>query len=157
MVLPFDLIIDSTRNVYQLRWLGLLRIQAVILQKDIIFRFKIFFWKKDFYPLHHKEKSAKQKHEKKKKKKKEASWKKVDKSKIMRWVTKSKKILRSFEVREFHLNLDTDSYIWNGYLYPIFFFVDRSHRHLQINYKGDFVFKLWIKTRPYNILKAIIF
>ena len=94
---------------------------------------------------------------KKKAGKKKAVRKKTRKSKVLRWFKKSKKILRSFEVKEFNLNLDTDNYIWNGYLYPIFFFIDRGHRHLHINYNGDFVFKLWVKNRPYRILQAIIF
>jgi hypothetical protein len=49
---------------------------------------------------------------------------------------KARRLLASFQIRRFNLIVDTDDYILNAYLYPVFAFLTGHNRHLAINFIG---------------------
>ena len=44
------------------------------------------------------------------------------------------RILKSFRVRRFRVEIDTDDYVLNAYLFPVFHLLSRGR--LQINFNG---------------------
>ena len=70
-------------------------------------------------------------------------------------VTKVKRILRQIRIREFRWNLDTDNYIWNAYLTPIFTFMNyKTGYPTQINFMGKNEIKINAESRIFNLLVA---
>jgi hypothetical protein len=66
------------------------------------------------------------------------------------------RILRSFKVRKFRINLDTDDYIFNAYLYPLFAVLDHGRGHLQVNYEGRVDVDVEITNRAAWVLWAFL-
>ncbi|WP_428663127.1 hypothetical protein [Runella sp.] len=71
-------------------------------------------------------------------------------------VRKAIRVLKTFQVHTFELSIDTDDYLLNAYLYPVFRLLSNSNYHLQINFTGDLSLKIIIENRPYRIIKAFI-
>lgn len=63
-------------------------------------------------------------------------------------------VLRSFEVKAFRLDLDTSDVLWNGYLYPVFFFLNSAKTPMHINYEGRVELLLHIENRLARMLWA---
>ncbi len=45
-------------------------------------------------------------------------------------------ILRSFRVRQFKLQIDTDDYVWNAWLFTPVYLIPGLRRHISINFMG---------------------
>ena len=128
---PLVLQIDTDRNVYRLSWLfGFLRADARGEPDDIRLRLKVAFWQKSWalindlltengspepFPSNDSPESSK----KRKRRKRKRSPRRV--------ISLARAALRSFRVREFTLHLDTDDFVWNAWLFPLFYFL-RSER-----------------------------
>jgi len=65
-------------------------------------------------------------------------------------------VLKSFNVKEFNLELDTGSYTWNALLYPSFYFLRGPHRLLRVNYEGRNRLKVTMENRLIYILYSLI-
>lgn len=151
LIAPIQLYISSPHNIYCLKWKGIAQIRLIPEADDIHLQFQIAFWKKDFYPLQHQAKSSKkQKHPNKTKNKSKSRW---TFRKIKR---KAQRLFQSFDFKAFDVNLDTDDYIMNAYLYPIFFFLSKQGRRLNINYQGELSLHMIVENRLYRILTAIL-
>jgi hypothetical protein len=122
LLTPIQLNIDSTKSTYLLVWKGIASARLIPSPNDIHLRFKVFFWKKDYYPLKEKasilSKKDKPEQSKQQKKKKSISLRKASK--------KAKRILSTFQVKILRLKLDTDDYVVNSYLFPIFYFLSKK-------------------------------
>ena len=144
---PIQLILDSNRQLYCVRWMGLGRIGMKVVPGDVVVRYDSWLFHHDFYPL---KRDQKKKAEKKKKPKKKSRY---SFGKVSR---KARKILRSFEIKSFLVNLDTDDYILNGYLFPLCHALGKG-KHLRINFQGEMEIHVVVENRLVRILKAIIF
>ncbi len=144
LVAPIVLKIDTQQDIGYLKWKGIAGLRLLILADDIVLRVQVFFWKKDFYPLSYSPKSGNTKQESKpvKKKKTLVSWR------------KGKRLLQSFTVRTFQLDLDTDDFVQNSYLFPVFYFLSHEGRQLRINYSGHLALKIEVHNRLFSLLKA---
>ena len=69
---------------------------------------------------------------------------------------KAWRLLKSFRVRRFRLNIDTDDYILNAYLFPLFVFLNGENRRLAVNYQGLTVVDILVTNRVWKILWALI-
>jgi hypothetical protein len=67
-----------------------------------------------------------------------------------------RRVLASFEVRRFRLILDTDDFILNAYLYPVFVFLSGKNRFLAINFQGRNAVDILVTNRMWRILWALI-
>jgi len=149
LVNPIQLLIDSKHHVYKLEWKRLLKVNLVFQNEQPIIILRILLWQKEYKLLEMcngtKKDGIKKKGETKKKK---------TKSKF-NFQKKYQKIIRAIQVKQFYLNIDTDNYIWNAYLYPIFHLLKNKKRQLHINYQGDIELVLKIQSRPIKILYAL--
>ncbi|MBC8489315.1 MAG: hypothetical protein H8D45_25105 [Bacteroidetes bacterium] len=64
--------------------------------------------------------------------------------------------MKSFKLRRFNLNIDTDDVILNAFLIPVFTFVNRKNIWLNINYNGELSLILLVENRVINILLVMI-
>ena len=147
LVAPIVLKIDTQQEIGYLKWKGIAGVRLLILADDIVLRVQVFFWKKNFYPLSRSSKSdhTKQENKRVKKKKTPVSWR------------KGKKLLQSFTVQTLQLDLDTDDFVQNSYLFPVFYFLSNEKRQLRINYSGQLALKLEVHNRLFSLLKAWLF
>ncbi len=146
LIAPMRLVFDTETNTYGIIWYGLARAQIIGIPGDIVVRVKSFFWKKDFYPLH--ASGQKQIDPPKDKRPSKIKW--------SRYIKKGIRVLKSCSIQKFRLNIDTDDYILNSYLYPLFCFLSTRKTPLQINYKGDVELTIILENRLWRILKAIV-
>ena len=145
---PIILRIDTKQQQYWVRWRGIASFQLKLLEDDLILRLQVWFWKKDFYPLDGLLKAGKPSSTKKAKKgrtRKKRNWKRF-----------ASRLLGSFRVKQFDLRLDTDDYVLNSYLYPVFHLLNFKPVQLGINYQGESSLELQIENRLIRLLRAIL-
>lgn len=149
LLIPIRFKIDSNRNIYLAEWKHLFSAKVLLQNEEPIVQLKSFFWKKEINLL--KIKSSPSKTAQKKKK---SSKQKKSKFNFRR---KIKPLLKSFQVRKFFINIDTNDYVWNAYLFPVFYFLKSEKRQMHINFNGNVEVLLDIQNRPIRILWALIF
>ncbi|NRB51843.1 MAG: hypothetical protein HRU41_29495 [Saprospiraceae bacterium] len=145
---PIVLQIDTLRGLYWVHWRGIASLQFNIQDDEPILSLRVWFWKKDFRPLDSLSKPRKQSAEKRTKKRKPR--------RKINWRRLGLRLIRSFIVRQFDLKIDTDDYILNSYLYPVFHLLNSKHLQLGINYQGESSLQLHIENRLIRLLKAIL-
>ena len=146
LIAPLRLIADSRLGMLEVNWWGLGFAGLYLNGEDPVFRFRIAFWKKevDLLTWQPKKKKKEKKPKKKKKRKSPISFRKF------------LRILRTFKILEWQLDLDTDDYVVNGWLYPVFLFLNRSGKRFQINFRGHFYWRMVIENRGYRVLWAFL-
>ncbi len=151
LIAPLELHINSTKNQYQLRWGRVARIEWLPAPDDILIRLKILFREKVYHPLTRAPKKKIKTEDKSKSTKQKKGWS------LKKWKRKIINLLNSFQVEKFRVNLDTGDYVYNSYLYPIFWMMNKGDTQLNINYSGESEILVVIKNRLYRILKALLF
>ena len=74
---------------------------------------------------------------------------KIAKRPNIHWIIrKAKAVIQSIKIKECILVLDTDDVLWNAWLYPIFFNLNRKNRKLRISYTGELRFRMVIEFLP---------
>ena len=149
LIAPIQLLIDTDHNKYTLSWMKIGSVELLPISNDFILRLRCGWLRKDYYLLELKPK-------KKSPAEKTGKRSKVSKAGVMMW-RKARKIMQTFRVIAFRLHLDTNDYILNSYLFPIFYLLNRPSRELEINYKGESGLRLIIENRLYKILIALLF
>lgn len=156
LIAPLRLTIDTNANSYCIDWQNLAHVRVLPKPDDVSIYFKVLFWKKELSLFHLI--TSKRSHGRKKKKRTQSHEKRKSKKiKAKVFFRKAKKILKTFKVRTFKLQLDTDDYILNSYLFPIFHLLNRPGQSISINFEGRSSLRLIVENKPYKILKAIIF
>ncbi len=155
LITPIRINIDSERNAYFFQWTGIAKASIIPLPDDFLFRLHIFFWKPEWSLIKLVTKKTEKKEKQKKPKKRNV--KKNRQMKFSKWKRKGLRLLKSFKIKALKLNLDTDDYIQNSYLYPVFYFLSGRNRQLSINYEGKVELKFIAENRLYKILNAILF
>jgi hypothetical protein len=69
---------------------------------------------------------------------------------------KGRRLLGSFRVRRFIINIDTDDFILNAYLYPIFTLLNGKNRRLAVNFEGRTVVDVFLTNRVWKVIWAVI-
>jgi hypothetical protein len=152
---PIFLLIDSGKNKYQAGIRGIFQLQIIPHPEDIIrIYFRVFFLRFRFDPF----KPSTEKKARKKKKKKKHRRIKIPGFHLFRLFGKMAwKGIKTFRIKKFVLNLDTDNIILNGYLIPTFVIVNNWKKvNLNINYSGDFYLNLLIEGRLINLIISTI-
>ena len=139
LISPIRLIIDTKKEQYQLYWKG---VAGVALKSSWRLHWNIFWWQQST-SLEHLQLG---------------NTSKGKSNKIAKWSNwrRGLRLLKTFEVKDCHLELDTDNYVWNAYLYPILHLIKPLGSIMKINYEGKFECKLVIENRLSRILYAII-
>ena len=145
--MPVEIGIDTYTNKYYLQLKGLAEASVEGHEAEILrIKFKVFFFKFYFYPLKRKAKDKTRQIESGKKKK---IWKRYKMRKMVR-------VVRSFKVKKFLLDLDTGDYTLNAKLYPVFTGLNFTRGNFAINFEGRNRLALLIRNRPINIIKSFI-
>lgn len=151
--------VDTVTSEYYVSFGNQIKMDLFFMDGFPMLRAKIFFIQKEIDPLEPNTKKKKKKKEKKEKDKKEKTKKReiVDKPGLAKTAIRQiKKIIKTFNVKKFHLNIDTNDFIYNSYLAGLFSAINRGNLLLQTNYTGDFFLKINIQNRIVNILMPLI-
>lgn len=141
LFVPIILRIDTRNQQYYLQLKGI--VMCSVMWKDgIRIRVKLPFYSFEIDPI-------KSWPKKKKKKRKRSRSSAVPVSRIL-------SVLRSFDVKEFRLDLDTSDVIWNAYLFPVFFFLNSRGIQSRINYNGQNQLVIHIENRLSNMAWAFL-
>lgn len=144
---PLNIAIDTRSNLYQLRWRGLFKANIEYDAKEVIrARVTVLFMTFRVFPLNYmsSNRKAPKKRAGSKKRRRRMSFNKV------------LRIVRSFKVDQFVLNLDTGSVLLNARLYPLVALLQHFRHHIGVNFTGQNVLVLRIRNRPIDILKAFL-
>ena len=150
LVAPLQLQIDTQANHYQLVWKSIGYGKLVMYPEKLGLKLKIFFWNLEWQLF-----PARRKKQRNPKSEPPTS---RDKKKRRRPSVPIRAMLRTFEVKRLRLHIDTDDFIINSYLYPVFYFLNRNReeRDLRINYHGEALFQLIVENRLYRLLFAFV-
>jgi len=150
---PFILQVDTRRNEYALRWQGLASATIIPLKDDLLLRLRLPFWRKDFSIFQLMLKPTQNKPTRTRgatsKSKSTSKWR-------FTW-NRFFKVLKSFRVHYFRMELDTDDYVTNAYLYPAFYYMNTPTRYVAINFQGRNQCAFRVQNRLASILIALIF
>ncbi|MBT8185867.1 MAG: hypothetical protein KJN76_13560 [Eudoraea sp.] len=147
LFVPINLFIDTSSNQYYVQITGLAKVHLEGHKEEVIrIKLKTLFMKFYFYPL------KKLGTSKKKKQKKEA----VKKKSTRFGFKKVLRLLRSFKVKRFLLDVDTGDCISNARLYPVFAFLNYYVGAFHVNFQGRNRLAVHLQNRPINIIKSFI-
>ena len=140
-----SLFIDTSTNRYFIKLQGICSINAERDETEILkLRLHVFFLHFNFYPLG----PDKKKKIKPKKKKK--------KSRFSLTFKQAYRLVKSFKIKRFYLDLDTGDCITNAKLYPIVSLINYKKGNFNINFNGRNKLVLHIQNRPIYIIKSFI-
>ena len=142
---PIVIEIDTLKGVYAFRWKGLVKVRLVCESGDLKVQVASWFWKKSFDPFQFKSK----------KKKKTDSKKRTKTRDFRKWTSRVFRVLKSFRINACSLSLDTNDFVVNSYLWPVFYFLDSGRKTLRINYEGKFNALFIAKNKLFRILRAL--
>lgn len=148
LFMPVVLCIDTIKNQYYVHLKGLAK-ACIEGDKEKVLKIsvKVLFCNFQFFPLTKHTMASKNKNSQKSKSKKNK--KKFPISTVLR-------VLRSFKVKRFLLNIDTGHCIYNAKLYPIFALLNTKFSRFNINFDGKNQMVICLKNRPIYIIKSII-
>jgi len=66
-----------------------------------------------------------------------------------------KRIIKTFKVKQFWLNLDSGDFCWNAQVLPLMMALSNQKRQLQINYEGNQQILLVVEHRLIHLVKPI--
>lgn len=146
---PVVLEIDTTQNLYRLRFHWLAWGRVYFMGYEPWAEVKVGWWHKQFnlldMPKGTEKKEERPSVKKPTKKRPKIKWDSV------------KALLRSFKVEKFSWSLDTGDFALNGQLYPIFWwFAFKSGYNTQINFVGENYLVLTVKNTGWRVMKAFI-
>lgn len=151
LISPLILQVDTRRNEYALRWVGLVKASFIPMPADILLRLQLPFWRRDFSLL--KLLATPQKNKRRTVKKASSGTRKTGRFTWRRF----RRLIKSFRVEYFRLELDTDDYVTNAYLYPLCYALRIPKGFVAINFQGRNQCAFQIKNRLVNLLVAFIF
>jgi len=146
---PVLLRLNTERNLYQLMLPGVIKAIVVPTQGTIYIRGWIFFipFRTDLSKIGR----GKGKKQGENKKKKKRARKKRGTIRMIRAVP------GAFRVRRLWLDLDTDDFIWNAWLIPVFSTLNNERNiRMQVNFEGNLFMDLDLQTRIASLLWVIL-
>jgi len=146
--MPMILHIDTVKNNYYLQLKGIAKANLLADEREILkVKLKVFFFNFYIYPFKQKKSSAKVKKNEIKPAKKKSQ--RIDLKKILI-------LSKTFEVKQFRMDIDTGDYITNAKLYPLFALLNYKYGGFHINYQDRNALLLNLENRPIRIIKSFI-
>ncbi len=143
LLAPFELRLDTISGDCCLRWRGIASVRLSGEVRDPVVRLWLLGWRKKYHLL---ELGGGKEEEEGEAKQRERRPKKGGRP---RWLTFRliRRLLRTFRVHRLRLLLDTDDYVLNAYLFPIFQGFSKGNRQLTINFSGRNELALTVTNR----------
>ncbi len=149
LLMPIILSVNTTTNDYYIQLKGLAKANIEGHEEELIrIKLKVFFMTFYFFPINE---YYKRKRIKKLKPKKHKT-----KSRKRFGLLKGLKVLNSFKVKKFTLDLDTGDVITNAKLYPAFALLNYHLGGFNINFEGRNQLAVRLQNRPIDIIKIFI-
>lgn len=142
LLAEISIVADTYRNEYHVSFGGISKAELIPLPGDLLIRLHFAFWEKDLYPLHPSVGKEKKKPEPDRKSKKGFPFRRII------------KVLKSFHIKYFQLEVDTEDFIWNAYLWPVVYGVKPLRRHVYVNFQGRNECRLLIHNRIWRMAWA---
>ena len=140
---PLSIVIDTSTHSYYVELKPIIKISAVSHERELLkIHTQIFFLNFDYFPIQP---------IKKKKLKKQSK-----KTKRLLTIKKVFRVLKTFKIKRFFLDIDTGDCIVNAKLYPVFGLLNYKGGHFNINFNGRNKLVLHIQNRPIYIIKSFI-
>jgi hypothetical protein len=147
LLAPISLFIDTSTNSYYIQQKGIVKASIMGDKKEVFnVKLNVFFLKFYFYPLREKKGKSKPKIRTKNKSKKR---------KFLSFKARLK-LLKSFKVKKFLMDVDTGDCIINAKLYPVFALLNYKIGGFNINFQNRNQLVLYIQVRPIQIIKSFI-
>lgn len=147
---PLVIRVNTQQNLYQLSW-GLARVQLIPTDNGGYFLFRYTFWQWEFPLLKLLAKPSSPK-------KTEAKVKTArKKGTVFFSIRRLRRVMYTFKLRFFYLDVDTDDFVYNAYWYPVFSVFSTPTRKLSINFSGRNQCAFELRNRVYDVLIALIF
>lgn len=148
LLLPLEVEMDSERQIYQVGVGRLLYFQLAPSNEEWRWGVSVMGWKKSygfsFAPFRRHAGLAQTTRMRKWKVRPAAAWRKV------------RRLAKSFRIRRLRVDIDTDDFMLNAYLYPVFRLLNRSGRRLAINFEGRTVVDVFLTNRVWKVLWALM-
>lgn len=146
---PVILSLNTDQSLYKLKLPGVFSARVIPTDSFFYLRFRIFFIPFKFDPINRRKKS---------KKKEGTEEKKSKKSKKRRANLKSlKHAPAAFQVRRLCVDLDTEDFIMNAWLIPLFSSLnEKKNLQLQVNFEGRLFLDLDLRTRMGSLLWILV-
>lgn len=154
LVSPFRVILDSKVGYLTVGWSSWLSARVFEDHGHWIVRFRIPFWEKKMRLSQ----LMKSKKKSKKKKKKRGLWLFSKPGNKKFGLKKIQRLVGQIKIKELSLKLDTDNFIWNAYLTPVFELLKYKTGHrLNVNFMGLNEIKLKAESRIIKVLAVGMF
>lgn len=147
LLTPLVLEVDTDHRVYRIRLRGIAASELIFPNGRIHVRLWVLGYSKIFDPF------SKKKGPTPPPEKKTKEHKRFGVSKVSR---KALSVLKSFTVKYLYINIDTDDYLMNAWLYPLVVPLSRGSRTFRINFNGEVDMRLRIENRLGKILVALV-
>ncbi len=149
LLAPITVNVNTWNNDFSINWTGIARASLGLKERELLIRLRVFFWRRDFFPLRA---SPKKPGRKKPKPKKggRSRWRPFS-------MKRARKLMEAVHVRQFRFELDTGDYVSNAYLYPMAYFLSSPTRQLSVNFADRTNVQLQIEIRLIRVLRALIF
>ncbi len=143
LLAPFELRLDTLSGEYCLRWRGIVSVRLTGEVRDPVVRLWLLGWRKKYHLLELGGGKEKKEEEA------EPTERRTKRGGRPRWLTFRlvRRLLRTFRVRRLRLLLDTDDYVLNAYLFPLFQRFSSRSRQLTINFSGRNELSLTVTNR----------
>jgi hypothetical protein len=139
-----QLYIDTDKNTYYLQLKGLAKANLFTDEAEIIIvELKVLCFSFNIYPFRQEKTSIKIKKQKK------TRTKHIGFKRILR-------LIKTFRVKKFYMDIDTGNYITNAKLYPLFALLNHKYGGFRVNFKNRNSMLLSVENRPIRIIKAFI-
>jgi len=144
---PLRIVVNSQTDTFSLRWKGIVCVNFLFIRKQPFLSIQFLGFSRNYNLYQFGQKDEKKKQPKSKRSKK--------RSKLT--FSKMRRLVQSFTVRSLYINLDTDDFIVNGYLVPVFQALNGHNKSFKINYIGRNEIRLIVENKLYRLIKAYLF
>jgi len=145
---PVKLYLDTVSNRYHLALPGIFK--AMVVPSKDLFNIRVWIFFIPFRSKPFKLKSGKRK-EKSRKPKRRRQLKKFTAGKQM-----INRVIRSLRIRRLSLDIDTDDFLLNAWLVPLFSTMNSEHIQMRVNFEGSSSLMLDLRTRIGTLLWIVI-
>ena len=153
LIAPLYLYVSTSESRYEAGLTGIFKVLITMEENGLpAFTGKIFFITFNIPVFKFRKKKIKASTPKKSKKKA----RKLTRKRLRLIMTIIWKIIRSFKLRQFKLNIDTTDVIWNAYLIPVFSFAHRDNIQLSVNYEDKNEFILHFENNLGRIIIQVV-
>lgn len=149
--LPLEVLVDTEEDLYMARWRGIFALRTTPESGKWRIFYRVLFWEKEYI---FSKKTPKKVETAPKKEKKPAKKRKRPSLKFLGILFRQ--LLKALHFKKLYINLDTDDYVLNAWLYPVFWAGSTHNRQLLINFRGQQEAALHLQTRLITLSGAAL-